>query len=281
MLWLEDAVYGCRFDGSLKNSVRNDKSVEEALAVEDFQEVLDKIEEQAEADKTCEKALHISDVEDHLPELPAPVAEVCRLSIGSAEAQKLTETDVGERELLSEFTSLAARMVAERIKLVDGKASETTLADIIRESAVGKVRGDASGSAVIVYDTKLSGEDKKRPALRPPVVRKPHLDKMVRAVLRSRLSPTEPLRLSPGDVSCMCDGGRDAHHLLMSAFVVPEGANKTRAPHSDSTAQSFVIVNAAICSLALLCLSLCLDTFVTVSQRGAQEVRADPECRVL
>ena len=226
-------MYGVRFDGSLKSSIKSDKSVEDALAVEDLREVLEALDEQVAAAASRDKGADQSAVGVAEDVLPASVTEVCRLSLGAAGSQQLEAAGLGgeEAELLTSLTTQAARLVAERVKLVDGRDREATLADIIRSSAVGQVQGGDDGNVVVVYDTKLSGEDRRRPSRRPPAVRKMHAEKMIRAVLRSRLSsPDGPLHIVRGDVYCLFDAGRSGTaQLLMSPFTVSEEGGRAYA----------------------------------------------------
>lgn len=152
--------------------------------------------------------------------LAGPVSAVARMALGEVQFTRVRNLAEEKQEIVAEHLELARRVVAETVKLVDGSDKDSTLVSVIRASPVGQIRGGEAGCVLIHYDVKLAGEVSNIPQYRSPPARKLHVDKLVRAVLRSRLSPEAPLALSPGDVFMLFDGGKPmTHSLLLGAFA--------------------------------------------------------------
>ena len=219
-IWPQDTVYNIRYDGPLKVAVKANRSLDEALDSEDIREALEKIESLGAEELAAQKqpAAHEA-AEDATVGLPAAAADVCRLSLPQEQFEKLGSLGDDDQDVVAEHAALAARIVAENVRLLDGSDKESTITDIIRQSPVGMLRGSPEGSILIHYDVKLSGEDAHRPAYRPPALRRPHLEKLVRATLRSRLSNEAELAITPGDVFVLFDAGRPGNqNFLTGAF---------------------------------------------------------------
>jgi hypothetical protein len=94
-------------------------------------------------------------------------------------------------DVVREYQEMASKYVTHWVRLIDASLPAKEVVNQLRLSHVGKLDSTTmeSGSVLIWYDVKASGEDAKRPAHRRPVFRKKHLDKMMSNVLESRSAP--------------------------------------------------------------------------------------------
>jgi len=135
-------------------------------------------------------------------------------------------------EILKDFQEKAAKLVAQSVRLIDGSLKDVEVSQQLRMSHIGRM--DATnfkdGSLVIFYDVKASGEQHRRPALRPPVFDKKSLDRLMSLALTSRLpelpkgvkkEEQPPPELEPNTVVVLMDAFREgnAHGLLSSLRV--------------------------------------------------------------
>lgn len=227
---LQSLVYNVKHDGALKCSVKNGHSIEEALDAEDIREEVEEMDRQVVQVQPAVNTLLAAEGPE-ADSLAGPASAVVKMALGEVQFAKVRNLAEEKQEIVAEHLELARRVVAENVKLVDGSDKDSTLVSIIRASPVGQIRGGEAGYVIVHYDVKLAGEASSLPQYRSPPARKVHIEKLIRAVLRSRLSPEAPLAISPGDVFMMFDGGKPmCHSLLLGAFAheVPAQGQKTR-----------------------------------------------------
>ena len=114
-------------------------------------------------------------------------------------------------------------IVSSSCKFMPEPATFRQLVDEIKESTVGKLRGDPSkGYVLIPYDSKTAGESGATPSERQPNLRAQHVRHLVTAVMRSR--PGSEEELAEGDMYCFFDGGRHGNKsTLLGAICDEEG----------------------------------------------------------
>lgn len=142
-----------------------------------------------------------------------------------ADVANLT-TDV--EEVIKDFQDKATKAVSQSIRLIDGSLSDKEVLQQLRMSHVGKFDSSTlkDETVVILYDVKSSGEQARRPMLRPPAFRKQHIDRLLPMALLSREPETkkpedgddEEVTIRPKEVVVLLDAFREgnASSLLSS-----------------------------------------------------------------
>ncbi len=92
--------------------------------------------------------------------------------------------------------------------------------DIISASKMTSFGTFDGGNMLICDDVKSSGEDARRPDRRKAALRRPHLDRLVRLVLRPRLGDSdEALFIQQSDIFVFFDAGRHGNvHYFMGSL---------------------------------------------------------------
>ena len=98
--------------------------------------------------------------------------------------------------------------------MVEGGATEASLAMAIRETPVGKVFGDdrAGTHVLIVTDMSVTGETVTKPEHRQPPFRQNQVGKLLRACFQARHGKADSLQLTSGDLYLIFDGSRRGIH---------------------------------------------------------------------
>ena len=142
---MELVVYGTDRDAAVKRSVRFNHDVKDFLECEELRDLLEEIDEAAQA---AGMKLYASPPESEASNLQGAVACLAEvLSDSQAASLKRLDNDPAVMELIQEHMALAARMVAETIRLVDGGDQESALAGLLKESSVGKLAVAATGAS--------------------------------------------------------------------------------------------------------------------------------------
>ena len=123
-------------------------------------------------------------------------------------------------DVIKEHQEKASTLVAQLIRLIDGSLPDKEVLQQLQMSHVGKLNTDelVSGSLMIIYDVKSSGEDAKRPMLRKPALRKPHIDRLMQLALKSRLVDVTAA-IPQNEVILITDGGRDGNSAALLSSV--------------------------------------------------------------
>jgi hypothetical protein len=122
-------------------------------------------------------------------------------------------------DIIKEHQEKASKLVAQLVRLIDGSLPDKEVLQQLRMSHVGKFNtADLdSGSLMIFYDVKVSGEDAKRPMLRKPSLRKSHLDRVMQLALKSRMAEgsDELTTIPPNEVVLITDAGREGNAMAL------------------------------------------------------------------
>ena len=159
---------------------------------------------------------------------------------------KIQNMDEEEQRNLAHFEKMAASKVGEMTEFVVEAPTVKAMAEAIRNTEFGKVRGVPSeeGSYVVIsYQPKLSGETSHMPYLRVcPLRNNPqspggaHFKKMIQAVIQSRLPAVDAdcgKALQPSDCFIIGDGGKHGNHTaFLHAFCDTDGAHLPKTTKS-------------------------------------------------
>jgi len=206
-------IFSTKHDGTLKGILRHTTPFDEMLCNEAFRE---------EWESICNGAGVLSGAAAAAAASAPEAFGSFRLvadCLGDNAAEVIAALSEDEQASLREYEEEARMLVSSMVKLVDGSDNKNqALLTILRESTIGKIRGGIDGYVVALYDLKASGEHSKRPSSQPPPLRREHATKMVRAFLRSRLSPStddidnHKVPIHSGDMLVFLDGGRPSFH---------------------------------------------------------------------
>ena len=133
---------------------------------------------------------------------------------------------------LESFEKKAQSRVHDFVELISGDGSAKTVADALRNTSIGKLRGDISEASyvVVMYNPKVASEYATQPHIRIPPLRKDssapggnHYKNMIQAALESR-SPADSEGcgddITEGDCYVVSDAGKFGNHTaLMSVFT--------------------------------------------------------------
>ena len=239
-------VYGLDHDGHLKQCLRNGKSFEECLEEgvlgEEYQTMKDVVE-----DKVADV---LKEAEEQQAGSQCGSKRDFQIAMNVSDAQKAAEPQLlmkvnsmseCQKELLMNHELEAQRMTASSFELLVEKTTAKQIAEDLRNSEFGKVKGTGGEEGrycFISYQSKLAGESTSLPHLRPPSLRNAaslpggaHLKKMVQAVLQSR-SPggTDISEIHAGDCFVLGDAGKHGNNAaLLTPFVDSNGATLVRS----------------------------------------------------
>lgn len=143
--------------------------------------------------------------------------------LGDKAADVIAALSEAQLEALRDYEEEARALVSSIVKLVDGSDKTPALLTIFRESTIGKIRGGIDGYVLAIYDLKASGEHSKRPANKPPPLRRDHAEKMLRLFLTSRMSPDDDekagVSMDSGDMLALFDGGRSSFQAALQVGI--------------------------------------------------------------
>ena len=147
-----------------------------------------------------------------------------------------------EKDKVAEFERAALHTIANHTEWLTERPTVKSMAEAIRNTEFGKLRGKASDTGqyvVVSYQPKLAGESMSTPHLRIPPLRNSmqqpggqHYKKMIQAVIQSR-DPADSEEvgslLHEGDCFVIGDAGRHGNAAaIMSAFTRDDGTHLTR-----------------------------------------------------
>ena len=126
-------------------------------------------------------------------------------------------------QTLSDVKQYVQNTVAQYLTTISQPDSLFELADALRVSCTGKIRGKTPthpGVVAIVYDSKMLGESTTHPHIRMPPVPTGHVAKMVGGVLQSREAPGDKVTaIHPGDMFFMLDAMKAGNQAPTTCVV--------------------------------------------------------------
>ena len=200
-------MHGFKYDNHLKTFLKMGKPLEEAFDSNPLKEQLEEVTEAMTAEKVkpplgAEEIFTGSDDE-------ADKKGVQDGSDGLKIADPTMQPKTADhKDKHDQWETFARRLIKEGVRVISqGNATESQLAEILKSSAAGKIRGDPGMQqyAVIIYDIKNSGESITAPHERMPPFRNSHMTKMLSAVFKARDKLDE---LDDGDVFFCFDAFR-------------------------------------------------------------------------
>ena len=248
-----DMLYKRNHDGALKAALRSSKSVSECLAEGSsdlslaWRKVLEADAEKRKTDQN--KGTNDVMVVDPNTDTERSIEQVHSVafdSLGNAEGWvDLTHIDrmktmAAEDEFqLSKFESEAVARVSEFTELMVEDMSVEAMAANVRNTTIGKLRGEGTKYVLIAYTPRLASEYATQSHIRVPPLRTgdrtpggPHYNKLISAILKSRSAEVD-VELDDGDCYLVSDSGKSMHFVtLMNAFVDNENKNLPKSVKS-------------------------------------------------
>ena len=173
-----DMLYGTEYDFVLKQAVRHQQSLEEALEHSNCEKIWKEIsvgndvmaqtvDEEADGPHGKQTALLASLMPGVVTNLHSP-------------------EHVSRRETAEAAAEHARRQVSSQLRCVDGSQSLERLAAQLREIDFCKLRGTPESSIFILYQVESAGEHERDARRSSTPLRKDHLEKVVKAFLSTR-----------------------------------------------------------------------------------------------
>ncbi|CAK9003484.1 Uncharacterized protein SCF082_LOCUS7759, partial [Durusdinium trenchii] len=206
----EGLVFSNANDPTLKQALKNRKSITEALQYGGVEELVKEIDKQIEKEK-----------KESGQALPGTAPQPSTLSIDDD-----LETD---EDKILKYRSMAMHTVKQRVKLIVEPVSESAFATALSDAEIGKMRGTQERRILALYDVKKCGESITAPHLRTAPLRKDHCQKAVRAFLQSRGS----MEMHEHDLLFFMDAGKHGNDRIFSSLFVTD-ENK-RIQHEKRT----------------------------------------------
>ena len=223
-------LFGFKWDGHMKQFLKMGKPVEEAFDANPLKEQLDEIKDLLDGEKSSPPGAPGSVPDDPPPDddPPAPSGiDITDLAQQRGSLVHVVPKNVEEQQNLNEWKAYARRLIKEGVRVVaQGSATETQLGELLKNSAVGKLRGKANNYVLITYDIKLAGESITAPHDRMPPFRHMHLTKMLGAIGKARGQEDE---LDAGDVYMCFDAFRHGNEQeIQKCFKKSNGKLKDK-----------------------------------------------------
>jgi len=177
------AVYGKRYDGPIKNGLKNRKVCEEIWAYKDFEEELGSVLEELKAEKeAAEKAKKEAEDREKQNQEGGAGGSTAVGGTGAAAASGDTEAE----DPFKSFKEHCHRTVRSTCTLLAEPRSETQLAEAIKGTEVFNVASkQGPGNIAILWDVKLSGESTWQPNVRVCNFREDSFEKLTRGAMRA------------------------------------------------------------------------------------------------
>jgi hypothetical protein len=210
-------VYGQKYDGTLRTALKRPEPILEVLEHEVVKLVLENITKQSKLERGEPLDTRVQLVPDEDDGKPSDDFIVA-LEAGNLTVDHVSKMCDDDTNIVKDHQDLAIRHVQMNVKLVDGSMADRDIISAIKMSSFGTFDG---GNLLIFYDVKSSGEDARRPDRRKTALRRPHLDRLVRLVLRSRLGDSDGdlLFIQQSDIFVFFDAGRHGNvHSFMGSL---------------------------------------------------------------
>jgi len=210
-------VYGQKYDGTLRTALKRPEPILEVLEHEVVKLVLENITKQSKLERGEPLDTRVQLVPDEDDGKPSDDFIVA-LEAGNLTVDHVSKMCDDDTNIVKDHQDLAIRHVQMNVKLVDGSMADRDIISAIKMSSFGTFDG---GNLLIFYDVKSSGEDARRPDRRKAALRRPHLDRLVRLVLRSRLGDSDGdlLFIQQSDIFVFFDAGRHGNvHSFMGSL---------------------------------------------------------------
>jgi hypothetical protein len=121
----------------------------------------------------------------------------------------------------AKWLKYAGTIVRQHVKFVVEPKQQSLMTSLLQGCKAVDVVPEKGSYVLIVYDTKVAGENKYRPHLRMPPFREDHVVKLLGGVLRVR-SETPALSIRSSDMVAILDGGRDLTDKSLNAAFLDE-----------------------------------------------------------
>ncbi len=152
------------------------------------------------------------------------------LQSGSLKSERVTNLEEDDSAVIKEHQDLAVKLVQMNVKLVDGSLPDKDIITLMGSSTIGRF---CDGNVIIFYDVKASGEDAKRPEVRKPMLRKPHLDRSVKLALHCRTG--DDISIRDTDFFVMMDGGRHGNAGTLTGSLKDDADKAMPVPSAKHT----------------------------------------------
>ena len=212
----QELVYGQKYDGALRTAQKRPEPILEVLEQEVVKLVLENITKQSKLERGEPLDTRVQLVPDEDDGKPGDDFIVA-LEAGNLTVDHVSKMCDDDTNIVKDHQDLAIRHVQMNVKLVDGSMADRDIISAIKMSSFGTFDG---GNLLIFYDVKSSGEDARRPDRRKAALRRQHLDRLVRLVLRSRLGDSDgDLFIQQSDIFVFFDAGRHGNvHSFMGSL---------------------------------------------------------------
>ena len=209
-------MYGQKYDGALRTALKRPTPMLEVLENEVIKLALESITNQSKLERGEPIDTRVQLVTGENDGEPSDDFIVA-LEAGNLTVDHVNKMGDDDTNIVKDYQDAAIRHVQMNVKLVDGSMADRDIISAIKMSSFGNFDG---GNMLIFYDVKSSGEDARRPDLRKATLRRPHLDRLVRLVLRSRLGDSDgDLFIQQSDIFVFFDAGRHGNvHSFMGSL---------------------------------------------------------------
>ena len=275
LAFLTELVYGVTFDGALKLALRAGDSVgecmEHAIIAERMKEIHDVVPTAAKEVQSISADADLGDDAGASSRAQSQTVSSSpywiALNVSSAAKSgdvrvrmRLNAMDDEEKTDLRYYMTKAQQILANGVELIKEQPRAKSLAEAIRNTSFGKVRGtcnDDGNYVAIFYTYRMAAESTSSPNSRLPPLRISttlpggnHYKKSMQGVINSRLpadSDGVGDELHEGDVFVIPDGGKHGLATQFStAFVNSNGhamqkTAKVLVAHYDEEASQLVI----------------------------------------
>jgi len=201
--------------------------VDSTMAAEQIAEALDAVTKQSTVERgevvDSRAAIEKNDEEENVS-----IDVMIALQSGSLKADCVTNLEEDDSSVIKEHQESAAKLVQMSVKLIDGSLPDKDIITILSSSSIGKF---TDGNVIIFYDVKASGEDAKRPEVRKPMLRKAHLERMIKLALHCRTP--DDIAIRETDFFVLMDGGRHGNAGTLTGALKDDSDKATPVPSSD------------------------------------------------
>lgn len=219
----EEFVYATGYAKLIQNSIRQCRTVADAMDTSPLKEVLEEILNLAKGAKGVSTAADLSTMVEeqaivHCIVVDAPL----QTEAGKAQYDLVTSLSDEKQELVGAHEKLADRKIREVIRLVP-ETTHRGMVDNYKDSAVVKMHGeeDDDGYVMIYLDAKQVCESYSSPAHRLPQISAQAVKKLVAPIMEPRLVDGE---LGANDMYVFCDGGRHGiENSLLGSLTDADG----------------------------------------------------------
>lgn len=226
LLWSlsEQLIFSTDFDSCLKQAIKARKSADEILDYGQIGEQMSHIHLELENARTIAAArVATAATPDRDGTVGQDGQSDAAQPAGGPDGQAVQQEAAAHQETMAaikaKWIKYAGTIVRQHVKFVVEPKQQSLMTSLLQGCKAVDVVPEKGSYVLIVYDTKVAGENKYRPHLRMPPFREDHLVKLVGGVLRAR-SETPALSIRSSDMVAILDGGRDLTDKgLNSAFL--------------------------------------------------------------